>query len=538
MNSNKLFDSTFDDLVLNQKATNKQANQEIQPAAKKQEKTNTTNIPNQKEQNENAVIRKENLFDRVNNLLEDQTCEYSMTDDESSTSGSQRQSLSRTQTNITPPNNRPTSDSADTTVSKKPSPTTPTSNKKPSTQSTPQSTIKQFFSKAFGLITSRPIVTSTIESQQNTSPNQDKTSEKEQNENANCLMDTDDRNGDSYIPNSKRIKRVDSNEISSDIYKLKRLTSLTYIVPFLTSTSLNEINPQKTKHIPFYLSLEDLAEDASKTNYMKCRVNAKLFSYSISSCPQIASVFVHCKKCNYVNFTPFHLASIHQQATLSNCITDLQKNSSSNEEMEFDDEEIRRQNATNFNLNWLKTALPAEYISSSQATQFTQAQAPTQVNTNGDAPVMLYDCPRCLLYECDENENEARNTQASSTQLPAFTLDYIYRFWFKIRDQSFTLDPCLLEGELAQRFLNPVSAVKFYTHLAKSHEVYKIFHKKFDKKYVFTFETFNLSQKTADAAAAANLTGLSENSNSSLIPAKKNVNVLYKIVDMEEIVQI
>lgn len=125
-------------------------------------------------------------------------------------------------------------------------------------------------------------------------------------------------------PSSKRTKKIDNIEISSDIYKLKKLTSLTYLVPYLTSSTLDDAK-KFIKSVPCFNSLQYLAEEAEKHNFLKCKVIAKIFGYSIKTCPHIGSVFVTCKKCNYVNFTPFHAASIHQEATLNDIMNDSGK---------------------------------------------------------------------------------------------------------------------------------------------------------------------------------------------------------------------
>ena len=126
------------------------------------------------------------------------------------------------------------------------------------------------------------------------------------------------------FPYAKRFKKMDVTEISSDIYKLQKLARFTYLVPYLSSSGLDEAK-KFTVSYPFFTSLEYLANETSKHNYSKSKVIAKMFSYSIRTCPLIGSVFVNCKKCNYINFTPFHLASIYQADTLTNIMKDLDK---------------------------------------------------------------------------------------------------------------------------------------------------------------------------------------------------------------------
>ena len=146
------------------------------------------------------------------------------------------------------------------------------------------------------------------------------TNEKSTEGNKNCSKP----NGvfiNGIYPSSKRAKKVDNQEISSDIYKLRKLTNITYLVPYLTPGSLDEF----VKSVPFFNSLEYLAEEAEKHNFFKCKVIAKLFRYSIKTCPHIGSVFVTCKNCSYINFTPFHVASIHQEDALNTIMNDFSK---------------------------------------------------------------------------------------------------------------------------------------------------------------------------------------------------------------------
>jgi hypothetical protein len=94
-----------------------------------------------------------------------------------------------------------------------------------------------------------------------------------------------------------------------------------------------------------------------------------------------------------------------------------------------------------------------------------------------------------------------------------------------LRDSKSQLTPCLIEGDLALKFLKRVEPIKFYTDKEKAREVYQTILNNFNKKFLFTVETFKLSE----------LNAMSDMSNTK---ANKNLNVLYKIVDMEELVSI
>ena len=205
-------------------------------------------------------------------------------------------------------------------------------------------------------------------------------------------------------------------------------------------------------------------------------------------------------------------------------------------ELSFDDHEKMRKNGVNFNLDWLQTVLPVNLSTHMMFTQQTQSLGyNTQANTANEIPVMLYECPRCLLNESEllSDDSASHDTSQSLSQPPAL-LDYIYRFWFVLRDATSTLDPCLIEGDLAERFLHFVSPEKFYTIQDKAHQVYKTIHEQISKKFSFTIETFNLASDIIDpnqASFSANSKVADLNVNT-----QKKLNILYKIVDLEEII--
>lgn len=103
-----------------------------------------------------------------------------------------------------------------------------------------------------------------------------------------------------------------SNEICDEIWRLKRLVKMTYLIPMITQSKLGELAHLRFKYEPYFASLRDLSDEAGSQTYMRCKVTAKLFRHAINTSPVIANVFVCCKKCGYVNFVPFHLANIYQ----------------------------------------------------------------------------------------------------------------------------------------------------------------------------------------------------------------------------------
>ncbi|CAF1029090.1 unnamed protein product [Brachionus calyciflorus] len=286
-----------------------------------------------------------------------------------------------------------------------------------------------------------------------------------------------------------QIDKYDPHEISEDIFKLKRLVNLTYLCPFINSDNLNM--DEYSKMYPFYTSLKHFIQDSKSKKFLKCKVIAKLYNYSTLTSPHIATVFVSCKKCNYINFTPFHLANLHHGGTLNNIMKDF------NEILEENQNEVLQNNWINFSLNWIETVTPLQF----------DAMTQTQCTSEPDSQVLFnYFCPRCQF---DGNETQE--------------LDYMYRFWFTLRDKESTLDPCLLESDLAENFLDGIKAIKFYSSQAKAHQVYKNLHKNFNKKFLFTLEAFNLNENgSLDDVEEINQRG-------------KKIRILYKIVKMEEI---
>jgi hypothetical protein len=275
---------------------------------------------------------------------------------------------------------------------------------------------------------------------------------------------------------------------------------------------------------------------------MRSKIIGKLFNYSMGTSPQLASVYVTCKKCSYVNFTPFHLALIHQSAQLTKMLDDLKSSSSSSQNQQNksqqhsadsdeddDDEDEEWKQSVNFSLDWLKTATPSDFMGDNNSNHDNQQQSST----------MLYNCPRCAWLNKQQNQLQ----QTKSMQQSPSILDYVYRFWFVVRDQSGTLDPCLIESDAALKFLNNISPIAFYSSPSSgpnrrnqpSHHVYQTINEAFSKKYLFTIESFNLNlnkQKITAATAAAAAAAHNETNQQET----RKLPILYKIVDMIEVV--
>ena len=332
----------------------------------------------------------------------------------------------------------------------------------------------------------------------------------------------------------------DYNAISNDIYGIKLFSNSTYLAPFVP---FNQSNNQK-KFIPFFESLAnlELVSQQQKTN-MKCKVIAKINKFAIHS-PQITNVYVYCKKCNYINFVPYHSADIHQSGIMNKILNEYNEkqnaNTSNNNNMmsastqrdtleelppmadhQKDESEMH---AVNFSLDWFLNAklsasaeLPSSQITQSRPINNTQF-APNQQNDEQNCPIMYYECPRCAYFynEQQQSSQDEYTTVPSTQDSLSGLLDYIYRFWFTLRDSTSKLEPCLVEGELAEKLVGSISPIKFYSNLKKSHLVYTTLRDIFadNEKYLLTIQTFHLKNTHKDV---------------------KKIDTLYKIVDIQEI---
>lgn len=126
----------------------------------------------------------------------------------------------------------------------------------------------------------------------------------------------------------------------------------------------------------------------------------------------------------------------------------------------------------NFNVEWLKTVLPMD----TQQLLYTQQQHCDSSSTQ----TYKYACPRCEVQAADD----------AAEPRP---LSYIYRFWVSLRDPHSQLDGCLLEADLAASFL-ATEPLKFFTNPAKTRNVYAVFQRSFNRKFLFTLETFRVEQ--------------------------------------------
>lgn len=306
-------------------------------------------------------------------------------------------------------------------------------------------------------------------------------------------------------------KQIDPLAISQDIFILKKLVNLTQICPYLSPSVIGISTQTYEKQYPFYTNIKNFLEDSASKLYIKCKLVAKLFNFSAISSPHISMVFVKCKKCHYLNFTPIHLAGAYQQAHLNNLlnIADIKCSSqipgTAHQDppfMPFHSEENcdpNIQKCVNFSLEWLETATPSNF----GVIKNTQGQSDDCMVDYG------YSCPRCTHDQEDSQDHQV--------------LEYVYRLWFILRDADAQLNPCLIEEDLAIQFLDGIEPIKFYTNQNKGYQVYQTIRKKLDKKYLITLEMFNLKL----------IRNQNEDNCSTELP--KRLDYVYKIVKLEQI---
>jgi len=198
-------------------------------------------------------------------------------------------------------------------------------------------------------------------------------------------------------------------------------------------------------------------------------------------------------------------SSTQKESSKPNSINELDQ-----EDKKEDDKAIRI--SKNFSLEWLNSAMPigAEMQASQESVPYTQTNTNNCSNDDTETAMMYYECPRCSFLNDSQQSNEC------------VKLDYIFRFWFILRDADSKLHNCLLEADLAKRFLGSICPFKFYNNKKYSNKVFELIHRKFDKKFLFTIESLKINHSKFASIECKN----------------KNLNVLYKIVEMEGLVPI
>ena len=148
----------------------------------------------------------------------------------------------------------------------------------------------------------------------------------------------------------------------------------------------------------------------------------------------------------------------------------------------------------NFSLDWLYNTQP--------------------ITTDGSSDSMDFYCPRCFF-----NKGKTSKDDPESLSTETNILEYIYRFWFILKDEAGSLKSCLLEAKTAEHFVNSIKARDFFSKEETSRRVYKVIHEKINKSFIFTFETYKLNETNAN--------NYEEN-------LKNPLKTLYKIVDIQE----
>ena len=141
------------------------------------------------------------------------------------------------------------------------------------------------------------------------------------------------------------------------------------------------------------------------------------------------------------------------------------------------------------------------------------------------ARVPIYHCPRCeLTCPCSRCTNEYDSKDEVILTAEDSVLEYIYRFWFNLRDNSGNLEPVLFEGDRARKFLNDIDPIDFFMSKTKRNEVFMKIHISLNLRCLFTIETFKL--RAADRT-------------SQEVPTeKRQLNTLYKIVDLKKLTSV
>ena len=219
----------------------------------------------------------------------------------------------------------------------------------------------------------------------------------------------------------KSLKAINTTQMCQEILKIVSMVSSNKLL------AMPYMRLNIYKQIPYYPSLQALIDHAELNGgRMQALVECRLQVHSFSP---LTCVYVHCKECDYINFVPLSWASIHQTIKIKQLLHRLDQKDFTDhlrKEIETNDlNEQKRQNAANFSLRWLHEASPKKW-------EWLQNAS-------------YYECPRCLYNQELKQDKNAENVK----KIPL--LEYMYRFWFKIKDASSEIDYCLMESDLAEK---------------------------------------------------------------------------------------
>jgi hypothetical protein len=116
----------------------------------------------------------------------------------------------------------------------------------------------------------------------------------------------------------------------------------------------------KITSIPFFLSIADFKNEMQSKYFMRAKVEAQVFDYA-KYCPPFACIYVTCKKCQYINFAPFHFIGSKKPNILKNMTEDYETEIGETQPCFSTDDQNqlkRQESSKNFSLRWLNTAEP------------------------------------------------------------------------------------------------------------------------------------------------------------------------------------
>ncbi len=154
-------------------------------------------------------------------------------------------------------------------------------------------------------------------------------------------------------------------EICTEIDKIPRLANYTFLAPFLESNPDHNTGLNTDSCLQ---SLADLEFEMNSKAYTRSEVLARLYNFAnYKTHPAVAyytSIFVHCKKCKYINFVPFNLIGSQQPLQLSKILQNYQTDIGDSLGICMMSEEQQREEARmkslesskNFSLRWLNIA--------------------------------------------------------------------------------------------------------------------------------------------------------------------------------------
>ena len=237
---------------------------------------------------------------------------------------------------------------------------------------------------------------------------------------------------------------------------LNRLSKYTYFSKINLNSNLSNDNVFKNMALP------DLYNLASVNNNVKANCIAKIFNYFTTNNPLFTYINVYCKLCNYQNSLPYHFVNVCEPTISSklflieNYENYLFNPSPNNETKSY----LYKQD---FNVDWLIETKPSEIVTILDET------------TKERKTSFYYDCPRCFWLNKKSHK-----------------LNYVYRFAFRLIDNNFfKLGPCILEGDIALKYIDNIDPLEFCHFSNKAISVCNMLLNMFNKEAYFELESYN-----------------------------------------------